>query len=236
MADKTQKMKVLELILDWKLWPRHEAGKLDSTNVAKLKDILKSGRSFNTPIIVDAASLRVIDGFHRSRALLDVFGDEAETDVLLRDYDNEVAMRMEAAKCANTGALQLTPKDRVHFALGMRRDHVPWPLISEALDMDVERIRKLVDGRSVTTREGKIAVSAAVAPLAEYLDGKKADADQEHYARTANGSPPLMHARMLLSALRAAGAIDLNGKALDILRELHTVIGEILKLAEKVEV
>src|SRR3990167_3060454 len=209
MADRKKTVKGLELVLDWKLWPRHEASKLDSTNLAKLRQILQDGKAFNSPIVVDATSLRVIDGFHRTRALLDVLGDDAETEVVLREYKDEVSMRMEAARFANNGSLQLTPKDRVHFALGMRRDHVPWPLIADALDMDVERIRKLTDGRSIMTRDGtRIAVSAAAAPLAEHLEGKKADAEQEHFARTANGSPPLMHARMLLNALRAYGAVE----------------------------
>ncbi len=230
MADRKKTVKVLELIQDWKLWPRHEAGKLDSTNVAKLREILQSGRQFNTPIVVDAASLRIIDGFHRCRALLDVQGDDAETEVILRDYENEIAMRIEAAHFANSGSLQLTPKDKVHFALGMRRDHVPWPLIADALDMDVERCRVLVDGRSIETKEGKIAVSAGAADLAEHLNqtGKKADAEQEHFARTANGTPPLMHARMLLNALRAYGSIEYDAKTMEVLAELAQAIREIV--------
>jgi len=232
--DKTKKVKVLELIQDWKIWPRHEAGKLDSTNVKKLKEILLSGREFNTPIVIDAKSLRIIDGFHRCRALLDVFGDEAEIEVVLREYEDEVAMRIDAAHYANSGSLQLTPKDKVHFALGMRRDHVPWPLIADALDMDVERVRKLVDGRSVTTQDGvKIAVSAAATTMVENLGGKKADREQEHFARTANGSPPMMHARMLINALKAQGAVVFDEKTIAMLRELESLLFDILK-SEKV--
>jgi hypothetical protein len=111
----------------------------------------------------------------------------------------------------------------------MRRDHVPWPIIADALDMDPERVRKLVEGRSVVTQDGtKIAVSAAAAPLAEHLGGKKADSGQEHYARTANGSPPMMHARMLLNALRARGAIVYDENTIAVLRELAEELEEVL--------
>jgi len=229
MGDKTKTVKVLELIQDWHLWPRHEAGKLDSTNVTKLREVLKSGRKFNTPIIVDAASLRIIDGFHRCRAYLDVLGEDAETEVVLREYADEIAMRIDAAHFANSGSLQLTPKDVTHFALGMRRDHVPWPRIAEALDMDVERCRTLVEGRSLTTQDGsKIAVSAAAVELVKHLDGKKADAEQEHFARTANGSPPMAHAHMLLKALRAYGSIEYDAKSIAVLTELAEAIREIV--------
>jgi len=229
MADKKKIVKVLELVLDWKLWPRHEASKLDSTNLAKLRQILQDGKAFNSPIVVDATSLRVIDGFHRTRALLDVLGDDAETEVVLREYKDEVTMRMEAARFANNGSLQLTPKDRVHFALGMRRDHVPWPLIADALDMDVERIRKLTDGRSITTQDGtRIAVSAGAATLAEHLKGKKADTAQEHWGRTGNGNLPLMHARMLLNALRAYGAMEYDAQTMEVLTDLVAAIKEVL--------
>jgi len=231
MGDKTKTVKVLELVQDWKLWPRHEAGKLDSTNVSKLREILRSGRAFSTRIIVDAVSLRIIDGFHRSRALLDVYGKEAETEVVLREYADDIEMRIEAAHCANTGSLQLTPKDMVHFALGMRRDHVPWPRIAEALDMDVERCRTLVEGRSIRTRDGqRIATSNAATVLVQHLNetGAPADAEQEHFVRTANGSPPMMHARMLLSALRAYGSIEYDEKTVAVLKELAQAIAEIV--------
>lgn len=229
MADTKKSVRVLGLILDWKLWPRHEAGKLDGTNVSKLKALLESGRQFNTPIVVDAKSLRVIDGFHRCRALLDVFGESAVTEAILRTYENDVAMRLEAARLANNGALQLTPKDRVHFSLGMRRDRVPWPIIAEALDMDVERLKTLVEGRSVMTRDGvKIAVSAAAAPMAEHLAGRTASADQEHFARTANGNAPIMHARMLMNALKARGSIEYDEKTVAVLEELAAVIRSVL--------
>jgi len=229
--DTKKKVKVLELVQDWRIWPRHEAGKLDSTNVHKLEEILLSGRSFNTPIVVDSKSLRIIDGFHRAKALLRVQGDKAETVVILREYANEVAMRIDAAHSANSGALQLTPKDKVHFALGMRRDRVPWPIIAKALDMDVERVRKLVEGRSIVTQNGtRIAVSAAVAPLAKHLDGKKADSDQEHFARTAGGwNAPTMLLRGFINAAKAQGAIEYDDQTIKLLQEVYALIADILK-------
>lgn len=234
MGETTTRMKVIELVMDWKLWPRHEANKLDSTNLSKLRDVLRAGREFSTPIIAERKSLRIVDGFHRVHVLLDEVGDDAEADVTLKDYENEVAARIDAARHANSGSLQLTPKDRVHFALGMRRDRVPWPIIADALDMEVERCRKLVVRRSVETEDGKIAVSAGAEALAEHLlaTGKKADAEQEHFARSQSGSLPMMNARMLLNALRAYGSIEYDVKSIAVLKELAEAIREIVKKVE----
>ena len=98
MGETTTRMKVIELVMDWKLWPRHEANKLDSTNLSKLRDVLRAGREFSTPIIAERKSLRIVDGFHRVHVLLDEVGDDAEADVTLKDYENEVAARIDAAR------------------------------------------------------------------------------------------------------------------------------------------
>jgi len=230
MAEKLKRVKVLELVQDWDLWPRYEAGKLDSTNLRKLCEVLKAGKPFDTPMVVDAKSMRIVDGFHRAKALLTVKGMDAEADVLLVDYKDDIEMRLAAARFAHSGSLQMTPKDIAHFCLRMRRDRVPWPRIAEALSMDPERCRSMIERRSIDTPDGRAAVAGGAEELVTRLQesGKRPNSDQVHYARHADGSVPRMHAWQLLNAVRAYRTIGFDEKTIAVLKELYAAIGEVL--------
>ena len=220
----TRKVKAIELIFDWNLWPRHRAEVLDATNLNQLKDALRAGMRF--PPIVVSEDLRIIDGFHRTKAVLDVLGEDAEIDAEMRHYKNEAEMFLEAGALNNHG-LKLGPLDRAHFILKARKMKIPPAAIATALGMDPEKMTEFIKRRSAKTRGGEtIALPAGARNLA----GKTLTESQEHYARTANGCLPEMYARMLLNALRA-DALTLDEKTIKLLRELHEELKIILEAA-----
>jgi len=219
MGEITQ-VKALELIKDWSLWPRHEANELDSTNVSKLKEVLRSGSKFKDPIIADKVSFRIIDGFHRHQATLLFYGNDAIVDVEFREYANEIEMFLEAARLNTVHGLPLSPKDKVYVILTARRKKIPLAKIGEILGMTKEKIKQFEEKRTAVTQEGeKIALSAGAMDLA----GKKLTKKQETYARTANGMLPIVNARLLLNALRA-NAFPLTPNEIAILKELMEAI------------
>lgn len=222
---ETVKMKALELVMDWSLWPRYEANDLDSTNVSCMKESLKAGREL-PPIIVDKKSLRIIDGAHRRQAYLSVFGDDIEVLVELHEYSNDAEMFLDAAK-RNTGqGLALSPKDKVHVILVGRRMKLPLAKIAEALGMRKEKADELMERRTATTSKGeKIPLAAGAMSLA----GKRLNRKQEHFARTSNGMQPIVNARLLLNALRASNS-PLTQKELDIYIELRDELTERIDL------
>lgn len=228
-SDKVVEVKLAELIIDWSLWPRHEAKKLDVTNIGRMKEALHAGLPL-PPIVVDRKSMRVVDGFHRVRAHEDVYGDEGSIQAVLRDYENEAAMFLESGMLNNVQGLPLSPKDKAHFVLRARRLKIPFPLIAKALGMREESIKSFVEKRTILSVEGqRIPVGAGAQTMAQNLDGKKANEEQTHFARTCNGSPPMMHARMLLNALRAYGAIEYDEKSVAVLKELRAAIDQIIE-------
>jgi len=60
-----KKVKAIELIFDWNLWPRYEAEDLDSTNLRRMKSAILAGITL-PPIIVNKKDNRIVDGFHRT--------------------------------------------------------------------------------------------------------------------------------------------------------------------------
>lgn len=216
-------IKAIELVFDWNLWPRQSAQRLDSTNVAKMREALRSGFPL-PPVIVSAKDYRIVDGFHRTQAHLDVFGDDAEIEAILKDYENDAAMFLEAGATNHHHGLPMSPKDRAHFISRCRKYKLPWPAIAEALNMNADTVKEFVKKRTAKTEDGE---TIPLSRGAESLAGKTLTQTQEHYARTSNGCIPAMYISMLINALRADGVI-LTENTINRLRELHQMIGEIL--------
>ena len=222
---KVVKMKVLELIADWALWPRWEANDLDSTNISRMKEALRAGMEL-PPIIADAKSFRIIDGFHRQKSYLSVYGEGVESQVELREYKNEGEMYLDATRMNTIQGLPLSPKDKVHVILVGRRMKLPLAKIAEALGMRKEKAQEFIAKRTATTSTGeKIPLSAGAMKLA----GKHLNKEQEKFARTSNGMQPIVNARLLLNALRANSS-PLTQKELDIYIELRDELTDRINL------
>jgi len=218
-----KKVKAIELVFDWNLWPRQAVQKLDSTNVSRMKEALRSGFSL-PPVIINKADYRIIDGFHRTKAHLEVFGDEAIMEVELREYKNDAAMFLESGMLNSNQGLPMSPKDRAHFIIKCRKYKIPPLAIATALSMDVKKMKEFIKKRSAKTTEGEtIPLPAGARNLA----GKTLTDVQEHYAKTANGCMPEMYTSMLINALNA-DALILTDNTLKRLKELYNIIGLII--------
>jgi hypothetical protein len=176
------------------------------------------------PIIVDVKSKRIIDGFHRVKAYLSVFGEEAEIPVEFRHYENDMDMFLEAARLNVAHGLPLSPKDKVHVLLTAKKHKIPLMQIAEALKMRKETAEMLLTRRTATTGSGeRIPLAAGAMSLA----GKKLSTKQEKFARTANGILPIINARLLINALNA-GAAPLSETETEVLLELRDAIDKAL--------
>ena len=220
----TTKIKAIELVFDWNLWPRHSVNGLDATNVARMREALRSGFTL-PPVIANKDDYRIIDGFHRTQSHLDVFGDDVEMDVELREYESEAAMFLEAGILNAHQGMPMGPKDRAHFILKCRKYKYPWPAIAKALSMDEKRLRAFVEKRSAKTSSGEtIPLPGGAINLG---GGKVLTESQEHYARHTGGVVPEMYVSMLINALKS-DALMLDEKGIRRLRELNEIIEQIL--------
>ena len=220
-----RKVKAIELVLDWNLWPRHESHGLDQTNLSRIKEALRNGIDL-PPIIVNIHDNRVVDGFHRTRAALDVFGDGAEILADLRDFQNEAEMFVEAGRTNANHGLPMGPQDRVHFALKARKLKIPLGLIAQVLGSNKEKLEQFLKERTATNRDGE---TVALPHGAKNLAGKKLSSDEEHFVDTIGANIPEMHISMLINALNAPRSIKFTDKTLERLKELRNLIDEIIR-------
>jgi len=224
---ETTKVKALELILDWALWPRYEANELDTTNVNRMVEALKAGIEL-PPIIADSKSMRIVDGFHRHKAYLQYYGKGAEIPVIFNEYDSDSSLFLDSLKANANHGLPLSPKDKVHAILTGRRMGIPLGKLAEQIGMRKEKALEFIQQRTATTRSGqKIPLSAGAIQLA----GKKLNKAEEHFARTSNGIQPIVNARLLLNALRGTVNIPLTKQELEVYTQLRDALNDKIEQA-----
>lgn len=114
------KMSASDLVEDYSLYPRHA---VDGSHIAELARAMEAG-AFDAkrfPVVVDRATLRVVDGFHRERAWKRVYGDGAQIEVELRDYTDEAALVRDAVSLNSNHGRRLDKQDRTRSLLMLQR-------------------------------------------------------------------------------------------------------------------
>jgi len=201
MKRNLKKIKLIELIIDWNLWPRYKAENLDHTNVKRMKDAIQAGINL-PPILVNSKDLRIIDGFHRFRAYQSLFGDDMEITVEMKDYDNDADMFLDSARLNSVQGLPLSPQDKAHVVYRLKRMKVPMIVIAEALGMSKDRAKEFYEKRIAKTESGEVLILAnGASDLAEL--NRPLNEHEEKHARSANGCKASVLVALLLNALRA---------------------------------
>ena len=168
----TKKIKLSDLILDFALYPRAD---VDSYNVSRLVEALEGGAVLPA-IIIDGKSLRVIDGFHRVRAFLKVFGPDYMVDCELRTYKNEKEMLLDAIRCNSHHGRAMSSYDRARAMSKALEFGAQESEIAEALGIVPDRLSKIMEYRfsAASGKAGPQALKCAV----KFLSGKKLTKDQ----------------------------------------------------------
>jgi hypothetical protein len=228
----SHKIKAIECVLDWNLWPRHSAQSLDSANIRQMKEAMEAGVTLPA-IIVNKDDMRVVDGFHRVSAVLAQYGDEAEIEADVRHYESEAEMFLDAGRYNSIHGLPMSPMDRAYFIIKARRMKIPAPAVAEALGMQASAMKEFLEKRSamVESTGERIALPYGAAHLATAEHEGQLNEAQEHYARTTDGNAPMFHARTLLKALKA-NALNLTEKDIAVLKELAMEIAATIKASK----
>ena len=215
-------VKAVELILDWNLWPRHDAHSLDSTNITRMCEALKAGVTL--PPVIVASDMRVVDGFHRTRAHLQEFGDDTKMRVDMRTYESDADMFADAIRYNAINGLPRSPKDRAHAILKARKFKLPMSVIAMALGMSEASTKEFLKKRTATNPDGeKIALSYGASSLAN------TQLTEEDMPFVNSGGPSMagMYASMLIKALEAPSLV-FSEETKERFRTLRDLIGKVL--------
>jgi len=155
---KTKNVMVSLLIEDLDLYPRTS---IDSSNVSRIADAISSGKKL-PPIIADEKSGRVVDGVHRRRALLRLFGDEAEYPVEYREYPTEQDLYLDAVRLNSPHGKPITGSDRTHAIIRAIDLGISDDAIADAIGVTVEKVTTIATIKAGTFSPPKRAGRGSV--------------------------------------------------------------------------
>jgi hypothetical protein len=134
-----KKVEVAKLILDFTLYPRCQ---VDSQHVSYMCESLKAGVEL-PPVVIDEASFRVIDGFHRVTAVKRFSGDTGKVTVIFKKYSSEQEMFSDAMRYNASHGRSLTQYDRSHCIIRAEELNIDEETLAKCLNVTVDKIGEL---------------------------------------------------------------------------------------------
>lgn len=217
-------MKIAELVLDFDLYPRAE---IDRQHVGYMVSALSAGAKLPA-IIVDKASNRIVDGFHRYRAYQRFLGDDGEISVVLKKYDSEAAMFSDSMKFNAGHGRSLTTFDRTHCILRAETLGLTVEQIAEALSLTVDAIGELRSDRVGKLRavSGGSSEPIPLKRTIRHMAGRSLTKEQNEANNKLSGMEQLFYVNQLILIIEA-GLLDM---------ENENLMAGLLKLAGLIEI
>lgn len=209
------------LILDFNIYPRQDFSR---QRVNYYSEAMEAGAVF-PPIVVDESSYRVVDGWHRLKAVQKFGGEDALIRTDFQVFNSEAELFLEAMRLNAANAQPLSREDQVHCIvvgeqLGLSREQ-----ITGTLSLPDHRYSELKVTRVATQGQG--LTPAAQIPLkrtTRHWAGQRLTPTQITYNEKAGGLPQTYFVRQVIFMLES-DADDKNDAALqELLRRLFELL------------
>lgn len=208
------------LIEDLDFYPR---ATVDSSHVGGMAAALEAGAEL-PPIIADRKSKRIVDGWHRRRAVLKARGPDAEVEVFWRDYDSDAEMFEEAVALNATHGRKLTTWD--HSRIKVRAGELG--LNDKQVAVMIHRTEGYVETRLVTATRTAVSgkeptrLVALKRPLRQFA-GESLTPEQEAANEHSSGWSPSFHAHQLIMLIEAQ-AVEMTDDLAETLARLRDLL------------
>ncbi len=128
-----------DLIEDTTIYPRN---RVDDTHVSDLVTALRAGTVL-PPLVVEETTTRVVDGIHRRRAQVKVYGAAHAVKCEMRRYANEADLFIDAVALNSAHGRKLDRQDQVRIVLRLRDYHIDNRTIAVTLHVPEPVVDKL---------------------------------------------------------------------------------------------
>lgn len=192
MALKT--VRASDCVVDPSLWPRKS---VSASNIAALRAAREAGAKL-PPIVVDAATMRIVDGVHRREEVLRSDGDDATLRAELREYSSDAELFLDAVRLNAVHGEKLTAYDRAHTAIRAEELGIDPDLVASALSITVDQLGKLTVRKTALDSNGSpVPIKRTIAHLA----GRTLSPRQEIGNRRAGGHTLTFYAEQIITAI-----------------------------------
>jgi hypothetical protein len=185
--------KLSTLVLDERVYIR---GGLDGANVTRLTQAMKAGGP-TPPIVVDMATGRVVDGWHRSEAYRRMLGADGEVEVEERTYASDKEFMLDAITLNAAHGKQLSAYDQAvaltrALEVGLTTDEVATAFYILPQQLGALEARK-------TARRGDLHV--AIKQTAAHMAGAQLTDRQFLAAQRTGGMSPLHYVNQVINLI-----------------------------------
>lgn len=201
--DRKATLSLAELVEDYDLYPRHS---VDEAHVSQLYQALQAGAQL-PPIIVEAASKRMVDGWHRARAWKKHLGPTAVVDVILREYATESDLLSDSVRLNAAHGRPLGTLDQVRIVAMCQHRGMEIPVIARIMNVTEPKVHRLqIRVATYEGSDGGAVPGTKIVPLkrpAIHLAGQTLTQDQAKAHLSAPGTSYLFVVRQLREGLKS---------------------------------
>lgn len=227
-ATTTTTLPLAQLVEDLTIYPRHA---VDDSHVAQLVLAMRAGTQL-PPIVVDKASMRIVDGWHRTRAARRLHGPTGAIEGEVHRYESEAALLEDAIRRNAAHGRRLDRIDQVRAVVLLEQAGVAPERIAAVLSVPAERVQRLRVRVAIApeSEEGAVPGTHRIVlkrPLA-HLAGTELTEDQARAQAAAPGTSYLLVARQLHDAVTHRFLNTADDRLMAALGQLHKALGSFL--------
>ena len=215
-----RKVKLSEITLDYKVYPRKE---IRVPHVANLKDAIEAGEEL-PPIVIEKGTGRIVDGFHRFEAYKALLKPSAMIPVVEKRYKNDAELFLDSIRLNSEHGLALDRWAKAKCAQKCRDLGLDDKAIAKALRMSVDRIQAMLEKRTARSRNGKVVLKGSL----QFLRGKKLTERQVKANEKVGGFAAGYYVKQVLTFLRGDVIDRENENLMELLQELYEELGSFL--------
>lgn len=214
--------KLSDLVFDKSIFPR---AAVDEAHVEMMREAERAGKTF-PPYVIDAKSLRVIDGFHRGRKDLLEHGGDHLVKCDARDFPNDGAMLVEAIRLNASHGRPLSKWDRASALAKCKGHKVAMKAAAAVLGMSLATVTAIANGRvaHVAHRGGSVE-RVTIKRTIGHMAGQTLTEEQRSANDRLSGSEQETYVEQLLILVKARLVNMQNVALMAKLAELHSELG-----------
>ena len=220
--ERVSNVRLATLVFDFNIYPRH---KIDEYHVREMCDSLLVG-NMPPPIIVERATKRVIDGFHRTQAYRKVFGLDAKIPAIVKEWPDEASMMLEVVASNSTHGRALTPQDRVRCIALLEERGLQPEQMATALCMTPNKITEMKATRIAQYNMEPVVLKRSAAHLA----GRDLSSEEMEYNTKAGGLNQAFYVNQVIAMLEKDTMDWDNNNLVSVLRKLLELLEQNLKV------
>ncbi len=204
------------LVLDFDIYPR---GSVDAHHIGEIAAAIEAGAVL-PPLVICKDTKRLVDGFHRWRALRRVRGEAFDVQCIEKTYADDKDLFLDTMRYNAGHGRALTQHDKTHCLLLANKMRIKSDLVGEALNITPARMSALTSGRV-----GKVGSrSVPLKQTIRHMAGRSLTPEQETANQKLSGMNQLFYVNQIITLL-ANDLLDVsNTDLLDGLAKLRDLI------------